>query len=92
VWTLTASFHPSGDLYYDNIITGYESPRFIGFINNGLLQQRMELALERKDSKMYPCMLNIKIYTRRRSYFMQVSHTPVWLPVPGDFGMGGIPL
>ena len=70
----------AGDVHYDNIITGYESPRFIGYINNAVLQERFELILERQDNQLYPCQLKVKVYSRRRSYLMHVRY-------PGFYGL-----
>ncbi len=64
----------SGQIVYDNVLTGYESPRYICFLNDGVLQFRVELDFEkRSDNPQHPTRMVYRLYTRRHSLLMKVS-------------------
>ena len=67
---------------YDNVITGYESPRYISFLNDGFLKFRIVIKFEKKtDNPDYPTRLVYSVYSRRRSLLFQVRSTILLLAI-----------
>lgn len=63
-----------GDIETDNVILGFESPKYISFFSDTWLKRRIEIELERNEKQSkYPTMLTWKMYSRRRSYLFYVS-------------------
>ena len=65
--------HIAGELIYDNLVIGYESPRYVSFISDSWLLLRVEIELDKRKSTAYPTACNWKIYSRRHSYLFNVS-------------------
>ena len=65
-----------GEWIYDNIIIGYESPRLVSFICDNLLEYRVDISVERRESTVAPSSLNWKLYTRRRDYLTYLFIRP----------------
>ena len=58
---------------YDNVLTGYESPRYISFINNGVMQYRVELEFEKgKGDTKYATRMIYRLHSRRHSLLFKV--------------------
>ena len=71
--------HIAGELIYDNLVIGYESPRYVSFISDSWLLLRVEIELDKRKSTAYPTACNWKIYSRRHSYLFNVSSLVVTL-------------
>ena len=63
----------AGEVNYDNVVIGYESPRFISFISDMWVLPRIDLVLTHRDSARFPTLLTWKMYSRRRSFLFRVS-------------------
>ncbi len=66
----------AGELFYENVIIGYESPRHISFLNDGWLQYRVELEFEKQPHNVkYPTRMVYRLSSRRNSVLFKVRTT-----------------
>ena len=63
----------AGPIYYTNVVTSYESPKYISFICDSWMKLRTEIVLEREEDSRAPTRLKYRIYSRAKSYMFRVG-------------------